>query len=169
LKANGSVKRRNIWSQKITPDSDYYALQANGIYNVITLQGDFQTHLGEVKSGNYGLLLELFISPEADSTKRIRKFVTFDSSEMLGNPYSFVIDSRQAKQIAIASTDGIITEVILSIYQGETYDVKDEAFTTEDNPFLNYQDIKIPETPINFKNIVIGFGSDLTQVENHAL
>jgi hypothetical protein len=30
-----------VWSKKITPDSEYYTLQSNGIYNVITLQGDF--------------------------------------------------------------------------------------------------------------------------------
>lgn len=169
LQANGNVKKREIWSTKITPDSDYYALQTNGIYNVITLQGDFQTNLGQIKSGNYGLLLELYISPEADSNKRIKKFVTFDSSEMIGNPYSFIIDSRQSKSIAIATTEGIITEIILSVYQGQTYDVEEGKFIVEDNPFIGYDDKQITQSPINFKNIVIGFGSDLTLIENNTL
>jgi hypothetical protein len=96
LYTNGTLKKKDIWSMKITKDSDYYALQANGIYNVITLQGDFNTNFDAV-SGNYGLLLELFISPEVNSKTRIRKYMTFDSSEMIGNPYSYIIDSHQAK------------------------------------------------------------------------
>ena len=128
---------------KITPESKYYALQTNGIYNVITLQGDFCTNMGpSLMSGNYGLLLELFITPEENSNTRIRKFITFDSSEMLGNPYSFVINSRQSKQIAIAS-EGIVTEVILSIYQGKNFSVSNGALVEEDNPFLDYQGNRI--------------------------
>jgi hypothetical protein len=53
--------------------------------------------LGALSAGGYGLKLELYIQPEVNSTERIMKFVTFDSSEMIGNPYSFVIDSRQDK------------------------------------------------------------------------
>lgn len=168
-----------IWTKKITTNSDYYTLQANGIYNTITLQGDFQTNLSNISSGNYGLLLELFIQPEVNSDKRIRKYMTFDSSEMIGNPYSFVIDSHQAKQITIAS-EGIVMEMILYIYQISNFDVSPEGvFTRSENAFMLKDGTRLPgadangnpiiDNAINFKNITIGFGSDLTKVENNSL
>lgn len=165
-----------VWSQQITPDSDYYTLQENGIYNVITLQGNFQTELDSaaLASGNYGLLLELFIQPEVGSNTRIRKYITFDSSEMIGNPYSFVIDSHQAKQITMTS-GGIVTEMILSIYQAREYSINEnQEFVTNITPFtLRKNNAPLVgaegDNAIWFKNITIGFGSDLTQVQDNSL
>ena len=174
---------RPLWSKKITTDSEFYALQANGIYNTITLQGDFQTELNssEIASGNYGLLLELFIQPELDSNTRIRKYITFDSSEMIGNPYSYVIDSHQAKQIPITGS-GIVTEIILSAYQAREFDADENGNYDLDNsgkllgktvPFkLRDGSDLIGEKNKNsiwFKNLTIGFGSDLTKVEDNSL
>lgn len=167
LQTNGATHVQPIWNTKITEDSDYYTLQTNGIYNVITLQGDFQTYFDAV-AGNYGLLLELYISPSVNSNERIRKFMTFDSSEMFGNPYSYKIDSHQAKQILIAS-EGIVTEVILSIYQARQFDVKNGKMIEITNPFIDKTGNQIGQNDINFKNIVIGFGSDLTQIEDNTL
>ncbi len=172
LYANYS-SRQNIWAQKISQDSEYYTLQTNGIYNVITLQGDFQTNLGTMAAGNYGLLLELFIQPEVGSNARIRKFITFDSSEMIGNPYSFVIDSHQSKQIIIAS-EGIVTEIILSLYQGQTFDIDNNGDLVENpNYFIDKSGNELPhiegQNPIHFRNIVLGFGSDLTEVQDNSL
>ena len=167
LQTNGVTHVQPIWNTKITEDSDYYTLQTNGIYNVITLQGDFQTYFDAV-AGNYGLLLELYISPSANSNERIRKFMTFDSSEMFGNPYSYKIDSHQAKQILIAS-EGVVTEVILSIYQARQFDVKNGEMIEIANPFIDKTGNQIGQNDINFKNIVIGFGSDLTQIEDNTL
>lgn len=167
--------RKVIKRWAITQDSEYYTLQANGIFNVITLQADFQTNLGYIAQGNYGLLLELFIQPEPNSNQRIRKYVTFDSSEMIGNPYSFIIDSRQAKRITIAS-EGIVTEMALSIYQGQIFEKETdfELNTPNSNPFI-YKDEEEPfvgvdgENPIHFKNVTLGFGTDLTTVEDNSL
>ena len=36
LQTNGATHVQPIWNTKITEDSDYYTLQTNGIYNVIT-------------------------------------------------------------------------------------------------------------------------------------
>ena len=41
LKSNGAITKKPVWSLKITEDSDFYALQTSGVYNVLTLQGDF--------------------------------------------------------------------------------------------------------------------------------
>jgi hypothetical protein len=43
------------------------------------------------------------------------KYITFDSSEMIGNPYSFEIYSHQEKKINIASF-GMISMIRLSAY-----------------------------------------------------
>ena len=154
-----------IWSKQITKDSTEYTLQANGVYNVITLSGDFQTELGELSAGGYGLMLELYIQPEVDSEERIVKFVTLDSKEMIGNPYTFVIDSRQEKQIIIAEA-GLITEIILYIYQGIEYDDQGDTIANE---FKNKDGVNIGNLPIHFRNISVGFGSNLTSIEDNSL
>ena len=169
LYANGVETYKPIWGKQITKDSSEYILQANGVYNVITLSSDFQTDLGALSAGGYGLKLELYIQPEVNSTERIMKFVTFDSSEMIGNPYSFVIDSRQDKQFAIAE-QGIVTEIILSVYQGVRYDDNNNAI---DNSFYMKDGTLLfnsgTDYPIHFKNICIGFGSNLTEIEDKTL
>ena len=169
LYANGSETYKQIWGKQITKDSSEYILQANGVYNVITLSGDFQTSLGALSAGGYGLKLELYIQPEVNSTERIMKFITFDSSEMIGNPYQFVIDSRQEKQFTIAS-QGIVTEIILSVYQGVKYDDENNAI---DNLFYDVDGNILFNTgtqfPIYFKNISVGFGSNLTEIEDNTL
>ena len=169
LYANGVETYKPIWGKQITKDSSEYILQANGVYNVITLSSDFQTDLGALSAGGYGLKLELYIQPEVNSTERIMKFVTFDSNEMIGNPYSFVIDSRQDKQFAIAE-QGIVTEIILSVYQGVRYDDNNNAI---DNSFYMKDGTLLfnsgTDYPIHFKNICIGFGSNLTEIEDKTL
>lgn len=169
LKSNGAITKKPVWSLKITEDSDFYALQTSGVYNVLTLQGDFQTLFNEEPmSGEYGLLLELFITPEANSKQRIKQFVAFSSNEMLGNPYSYKIDSRQSKKVLVAP-GGIVTEVILSVYQGLTFDVRDGQMTEGDNKFISRDGTPIGQYDINFKNIAVGFGSDLTQITDDSL
>lgn len=165
LKSNGSETLRRIWGKQITPDSSEYALQANGVYNVITLSGAFQTQLGQLSAGGYGLKLDFYSKTEVGSNERINRFITFDSSEMVGNPYSFVIKSFQQKQIAIGF-DGIIDEMVLSIYQGVTFDDEGNAIPNE---FYDKDNIKIPELPIRFSDLTVGFGSNLSSIEDNSL
>lgn len=165
LYSNGQETVRRIWGKQITPDSSEYALQANGVYNVITLSGAFQTQLGALSAGGYGLKLDVYSKTEVGSNERINRFMTFDSSEMIGNPYSFVIDSYQQKQIAIGF-DGIIDEIVLSIYQGVSFDDKGNEVP---NLFFDKDNIEIEELPINFKNLIVGFGSNLSAIEDNSL
>lgn len=164
LMANGDIVSKPIWGKHIVPGSSEYILQAEGIYNVITLSGDFKTDLGNLSAGGYGLRLDLYIQGQTED-ERIVKFVTFDSSEMIGNPYSFIIDSRQEKQIAIAA-EGIVTEIVLSIYQGVSYE--NEGSIT-DNLFYDKNGNLIEEKPIYFNNIIIGFGSNLNEIADNKL
>ncbi len=165
LKTNSSENIRQVWGKQITKDSSEYVLQANGVYNVITIAGDFKTNLGALSAGGYGLRLELYSRTEVDSNERMMHFITFDSDEMIGNPYSFVINSRQEKQVAIA-TKGIIDEIVLSIYQGITF--ADDGSIIP-NEFYDKDNIKIGELPIDFSNLTIGFGSNLTNIDNNTL
>ena len=164
LMANGDIISKPIWGKHIVPGSSEYILQAEGIYNVITLSGDFKTDLGNLSAGGYGLRLDLYIQGQAED-ERIVKFVTFDSSEMIGNPYSFIIDSRQEKQIAIAA-EGIVTEIVLSVYQGVSYNNEGSA---TDNLFYDKNGNLIEEKPIYFNNITIGFGSNLNEIADNKL
>lgn len=165
LQTNGRETIRQVWGKQITKDSSEYALQANGVYNVITISGDFQTDLAALSAGGYGLRLELYSKTEVNSNERTMRFITFDSDEMIGNPYSFVISSRQEKQVAIA-TDGIIDEIVLSIYQGVKFEDDGKVIPNE---FLDKDGLKIGQYPIHFKNLKIGFGSNLTDIENNSL
>ena len=164
LMANGDIVSKPIWGKHIVPGSSEYILQAEGIYNVITLSGDFKTDLGNLSAGGYGLRLDLYIQGQGENQRSV-KFITFDSSEMIGNPYSFIIDSRQEKQVAIAA-EGIVTEIVLSVYQGVSYD--NEGSIT-DNLFYDKDGNLIEEKPIYFNNITIGFGSNLNEIADNKL
>jgi hypothetical protein len=73
--------------------------------------------------------------------------------------------SRQEKQIAIAA-EGIVTEIVLSVYQGVSYD--NEGSIT-DNLFYDKNGNLIEEKPIYFNNITIGFGSNLNEIADNKL
>ena len=165
LSTNSTEKYKILWKTSINENSKYRILQSNGIYNIITLKADFLTDLGNLISGNYGLRLDLLVQPEAGSSERIDKVILLDSNEMIGNPYSFEIYSTQEKTITIAST-GIITEIILSAYQSVTLDENGNELYS---PFINNDGQVIDQKEIWIKNITMGFGNDLTSVENNSL
>ena len=166
LQANGATKNLVLWKTSIAEDSKYYDLQADNIYNIITLSAKFKTAFVDVLSGNYGLRLDLLFTPEKGSNERIQKFITFDSDEMIGNPYSFVIPTPQQTQINIGVT-GIVTEMVLSAYQGITIDKHGREISS---PFvdLNNKAISTSNT-ITIQDIELGFASDLTSIDNNTL
>ena len=168
LKANGEVIQTELWHADLTSNSEFRDLQSNGIYNTLTIKADFKTLLSkyDLVSGNYGLRLDLFIQPSFDNpTQRIRKYITLDSSEMMGNPYSFSIYSTQAKKVDIMST-GVISEMVLWLYQSINGDGEGRRFTEKNGN-------EIPVNPIIddilVKNIEIGFGSDIEKVVDNTL
>ena len=168
LKANSDTIQLELWRADLTSDSQFRDLQSNGIYNTLTMKADFKTLLSkyDLVSGNYGLRLDLFIQPSFDNpTQRIRKYVTLDSSEMMGNPYSFSIYSTQAKKVDIVST-GVISEMVLWMYQSINGDGEGRRFTEKNGN-------EIPVNPlvddILVKNIEIGFGSDIEKVPDNTL
>ena len=168
LKANSEVIQTELWRADLTSNNEFRDLQSNGIYNTLTLKADFKTLLSkyDLVSGNYGLRLDLFIQPSFDNpTQRIRRYVTLDSSEMMGNPYAFAVYSTQAKKVDIVST-GVIAEMVLWMYQSINGDGEGRKFIEKSGkeiPVNEYID------DILVKNIEIGFGSDIEKVENNTL
>ena len=165
LYTNGQTYASDPFIRVIPEDSDFFNLQTRGLYDVLTISADISTDLGSLSAGNYGLRLDLLITPEVGSKYRIQKFITFDSSEMIGNPYSFVIPTRQEKRIAIADL-GHVTEISLTPYQGIT--IADNGAESP-APFLGMDGKMIDQYPIHFENVRIGFGSDLSMVEDNSL
>lgn len=166
IRANGETVEKVIWSMSLDDDS-FRDLQSNGIYNTITLKADFKTLLSHynLKSGNYGLRLDLLIQPTLGSSQRIRKYVALDSSEMFGNPYAFSVYSPQAKKIDIVST-GIICEMVLWLYQSITPD-------GEGARFINKSDQEISANKftddILVKDIELGFGSNIATIADNTV
>ena len=166
LRANSKTTSLDIWSIDLSSDQAFRDLQSNGIYNTLTIKADFKTLMShhDLIAGNYGLRLDLFIQPSLNSKQRIRKYITLDSSEMMGNPYSFSIYSTQAKKVDIIST-GIIAEMVLWIYQSVNGDGSKSRFITREGDEITpgkFDDILI-------KNIEIGFGSDIEKVSDNTL
>ena len=168
LKANSDTIQLELWRADLTSDSQFRDLQSNGIYNTLTMKADFKTLLSkyDLVSGNYGLRLDLFIQPSFDNpTQRIRKYVTLDSGEMMGNPYSFSIYSTQAKKVDIVST-GVISEMVLWLYQSINGDGEGRRFTEKNG---NEIPVNLYADDILVKNIEIGFGSDIEKVADNTL
>ena len=166
LIANDSITSLDVWSIDLTSNQSFRDLQSNGIYNTLTIKADFKTLLSQydLVAGNYGLRLDLFIQPTLNSTQRIRKYITLDSSEMMGNPYSFSIYSTQAKKVDIVST-GIISEMVLWVYQGINGDGRSGRFIDR-----NGNEIAVaPFKNILIKNIEIGFGSDIETIPDNTI
>lgn len=156
--ANGTTKEKLIWNESLA-DGSYTDLQTNGIYSAITLKADFRTflHNYNIKSGSYGLRLDLIVKPTKDSTTAILKTAYLDSSEMFGNPYAFSIATQQTKIFDIG-TAGIITGVALSLYQN--------------GDFIDVNGIPITSALIGniiVENIEIGFGSNLVSIGDNTL
>ena len=173
LTANSNIIQMELWRADLTSNQEFRDLQSNGIYNTLTIKADFKTLLShyDLMSGNYGLRLDLFIQPSFDNpTQRIRKYITLDSSEMMGNPYSFSVYSTQAKKVDIVST-GVIAEMVLWLYQSINGDGEGRRFIDKsgnDIPVHKLAD-GTELSNILVKNIEIGFGSDIEKVTDNTL
>ena len=162
LMANGYVKQVELGIVKFSEENK--ALQKKGIYNTLAVSSNFETDLGILSAGRYGLRLDLLCETEGGGNSRALKIITFDSAEMFGNPYSFEIPSYQQKKISLIDT-GIISEIVISAYQG--FYLSDDgveipaAFVDEDGEL-------IPESPIGISNLQIALGADLVSVANRS-
>lgn len=155
--ANGATRKRILWNQSLQPEL-FRDLRANGIYDTLILKADFKTDLGSFNyvEGSYGLIIDLLITPSPGSPIKIKRSVELSSKEMFGNPYNFAIYSPQEKAFSI-TTSGVIEGIELSIYQNG--DFKDSKG--------NYPVDRLEN--IFVKNIEIGFGSNILNVEDNVV
>ena len=168
MRANSDIIQKELWRIDLTSNTEFRDLQSNGIYNTLTIKADFKTLLShyDLVSGNYGLRLDLLIQPSFDNpTQRIPRCVTLDSSEMMGNPYSFSIYSTQAKKVDIVST-GVIAEMVLWMYQSINGDGEGRRFIDKNG---NEIPVNQKADDILVKNIEIGFGSDIEKISDNTL
>ena len=161
LIANESAEMA-IWSWRAGENDSADDLQINGIYDTLGLQADFRCLLNsyDMRSGSYGLRLDLYIRLTATSEKHITKSVYLDSSEMFGNPFAFLIPATQAKTFDISSL-GIVDGMTLWFYQ--------------DNNFVYYNGSKeenvnsfgIPN--IFISNVHLAFGSEMAEITDNTV
>ena len=174
LIANGTKKEIPVWSVDLSTNKNYQDLQATGIYNTIALSAQFRTVLGEyqMRSGTYGLRLDVYIKLHSTSDKYIVRSVYLDSSEMFGDPYNFVLYSPQSKKFDLSKL-GTVDKMSLWFYQDSNFTYFNPhsrqtvrvpfAFETVDGKTTDFKD------NILLKNVYVSFGSDLSVIEDNTI
>ena len=160
--ANGSELEKVLWKMDLT-DESFSAMQGSNLYNTIIFKADFKTLLNNYgpKEGNYGIKLSILTKPSQESLARFLTTVCLDSSEMFGNPYSFMIYSPQSKVVKI-DTMGHIVSLGLTLYQKGN-------FKNQEGSLITYPSgVTIPDNII-VKNISLGLGCDLKLLEDNKL
>lgn len=158
IKTNDEKKEKRILFRTFdTP------LKITAIQNTIILKAEFQCLLSEydIRSGNYGLRVDLYSSTEKESQYE-KKQIFLDSSEMYGDPYSFVIGSMQEKVVDAGDISSIsLIEIYLYQNQDFTYydSFKIKTLNADVFPFDN----------ILVKNIELSFGSNVQSFEDKQL
>lgn len=150
-----------IWHTVLDNDQ-FIDLQQNGIYDAMGLSADFKCLLGnyEIKSGNYGLRLDVKIKLNTLDNYVIKTFY-LDSSEMFGNPYNFIAPASQSKMFNITSL-GTVSELTLYFYQNNnfTYYNPSEQMT---------KSVPITDYNIKVENVRLSFGTNIANVEDNTL
>ena len=158
IKANDDKEQEKIiWAVGY---EDLTKINNSGIYDTITLKANFKTLFSnsDLKDGNYGLKLQIYIAESVDSTTLLLNTVKLDSSEMFGNPYAFSVYSKQEKSFAI-KTEGFLYALKLILYQDKNFkDIEGKILPV--NEYIN--DILV-------KDIELGIGNDLTKVADNTL
>lgn len=135
----------------------------NSIYNTLILKADFKCLLGNyrMKTGSYGLKIRLIEKVTNDNNKAISQWVNLDSSDMFGNPYSFLVYSTQEATFDISNV-GKIEAISLYLYQNDDFVYYENDGSKKRIEPANFDNILA-------KNIYVSFGSDLTKVEDNTL
>ena len=164
LKANAPEPDNEIciWSANLN-NSEYSDYQNTQVYDTISIFADFQTLLSDfnIISGSYGLRLRVVVKPTVDNTKPIDYSFELDSSEMYGNPYSFLVFSTQEATAKVKGL-GIIDAVSLYFYQKQDFLYKTQNGKIEKLPVLEYNNLLL-------RNAYLSFGSDMQGIGDNTL
>ena len=164
LKANAPEPDNEIciWSANLN-NSEYSDYQNTQVYDTISIFADFQTLLSDfnIISGSYGLRLRVVVKPTVDNTKPIDYSFELDSSEMYGNPYSFLVFSTQEATVKVKGL-GIIDAVSLYFYQKQDFLYKTQDGKIIELPILEYNNLLL-------RNAYLSFGSDMQGIGDNTL
>ncbi len=164
LKANALAPDNEIciWSANLN-NSEYSDYQNTQVYDTISIFANFQTLLSDfnIISGSYGLRLRVVVKPTVDNTKPIDYSFELDSSEMYGNPYSFLVFSTQEATAKVKGL-GIIDAVSLYFYQKQDFLYKTQNGKIEKLPVLEYNNLLL-------RNAYLSFGSDMQGIGDNTL
>ena len=145
--------RKNVG--KISLDGEYTAKNPSNkiIYNNLGLECEFQVNLQNElikKKGTYGVEIDLTYYNEAniEQTEKLE----FNSSEFYGDPYSFIIPSKQQKAFALVNKERLKK---IQIFLVKDFEVNDNI------------NAEIPL--IKLTNLKIGFGSDIAKIPDDTL
>lgn len=137
-------------------------------YDTLILSANFKS-LFESRSGisgSYGLRLELY--PEiTDETGNIEKLlertVVLDSSDMMGNPYLFQIDSIQSIKFNIPDLEKRLAGGKLYFYQKNNFNYLTES-GMKNKVSLSYLGGSLVKN-LFVSNINLSFGADISKIE----
>lgn len=171
ITANGSKKEIPIADIEFKTNE----VQNSDIFDTLFIQAEFQTNFDQydMRNGDYGLHLKL-ISQKINEDKTTSYDVyglNFSATrDMFGNPYAFKIFTLQEIKYALNQWPENLIGLQLWLYQDNNFDYVDETKKNTNNQITKYVAKKIGDTEIfdiRVKNIVVGFGSEVTAIENN--
>lgn len=168
LRANDENQQQwCLWSADCSQPA-YRKLQNNSLYDTIAVKADFKTLLTgyNVNSGNYGLRLDMYFKPTNGTEKLVRHSAYLDSSDMYGNPYSFLIYSTQAMKFSIANI-GTIQTISLYFYQNNNFKYLTDEGVQKRLPVLRAEDPDYSNLLV--KNVYLSFGSDIINIDDNTV
>ena len=138
-----------------------YDIAANDtkVCDTIGIAADFKTLFGgvDIHKGNFGLRVDLFTyaNKEGKETYDNVVSITFDNTQMFGNPYDYQIPLRQ--EIKINKGDLLVWGANVYLYQQDNFE------TQENQP---YDSSNILGDNIIVSNVMLSFGQDLLKLKD---
>lgn len=156
IEANGDEA---VITLNVVPDLTQFfeQIKQNNLFDTIFIEAGFQTYLNSVHmaSGAYGVRLKI-----CDRDNQIITTLELDSSEFFGNPYSYNIPIVQSKKLSISDLEQI-GSVQVELYQDNNF----SYYPANSKETKELESVGVKN--IFVKSLHIGFGSDLSQVEDN--
>lgn len=163
LRSNGDKLEVLLWDMDFRSNPEYADLQKNNVYDTLGLQASFKCLLDDfnMRSGSYGLRLDLAVRLTPTSSRTVRKSIYLDSSEFFGNPYAFTLFSPQAQTYDISSL-GIVDGIALTLYQNDDFTHFNGSLVERINPDTIEDNIFVTD-------IYVALGSEISKVTDNTV
>ena len=121
-------------------------------FNTVYLTAKFSCNNDAIISGNYGLKLTIEEASPADVSKPLGATLILDSSEMMGNPYRFIVPFAQEKIGYWKDLPAGQYNITLTLYHK--------------NNFKNGEGVTVTAPVIIASDIIVQFGYDIVSIPN---